>query len=282
MDGKRVRTVAAGIGFTEGPLWTERGELLVVSMSRGLVYSIDPAGTGVVATWETGGGPNGLAEGPGGVIYVAQNGGATMTSPSSRPVRPGIQALADASVADLLVEGCDAPNDLVVGPDGLVWFTDPKPAASGRVCTFDPTDGSMKVAIEDVVFPNGLAFGTDPNELYIADSERHEIVRYDVSGVRPMRLGVWASLAGGSPDGIAFDADGRLYVAAFKHDEVLVFAPDGTLEQSISTGEGSRPTNCCFGGDDLSTLFVTVAKGGRVLALDGFSGRPPSPWARDA
>ena len=64
--------LAAGVGFTEGPLWTRDGRLLVVAMSRGLVVEVDLGG-GVVGAVETGGGPNGLAEGPDDAVWVAQN-----------------------------------------------------------------------------------------------------------------------------------------------------------------------------------------------------------------
>jgi gluconolactonase len=214
---------------------------------------------------------------------VAQNGAATMVSPSPRPVSAGLQNLVGDEVRDVLTEGCMAPNDLVLGPDGLWWFTDPTPLPGqdrGRVCTFDPASGEMRTQIEGIHFPNGLAFGLDPTELYVAASLSHDILRYRVTPDGVEDLGQWGVLPGSSPDGIAFDAQGRLFVAAFLHDSVAVFAPDGQLERTISTGACSRPTNLCFAGDDLRTLVVTAAKGGRLLVVDEeFDGRLPSPWA---
>ncbi|HUC24217.1 MAG TPA: SMP-30/gluconolactonase/LRE family protein [Streptosporangiaceae bacterium] len=276
-----VRQLAKGIGFTEGPLWTSRGELVLVSMSRGRVYQLDLASGEVVREWETGGGPNGLAEDAHGTIWVAQN-GSSPVRPSGRPVGPGLQAIDGDVVSDRLMTGCAAPNDLVAGPDGLIWFTDPKPlpgAPAGRVCTYDPVTSELRTRIEGIDFPNGLAFGPDPAELYIADSAAHVIRRYVIGPDNADDQGVWAELPGGSPDGIAFDTDGRLLVAAFEHDEVLVFSPEGQAERSIPTGPGSRPTNLCFAGEDLSVLVITVASGGRVLTVDEeFHGRLPSPW----
>ncbi len=268
--------VARGIGFTEGPVWTSWGELIVVSMSRGLVYGIDLAGKEVSRSWETGGGPNGLAEGPGGIIWVAQNGSATTVSKSPRPVHAGLQTIDGETITDPLTTGCVAPNDLVFGPDGLVWFTDSTPLpgeSTGRVCTYDPVSGELRTRIEGIRFPNGLAFGLDPTDLYVADSQAHEIRRFAVDDENVDDLGTWAELPGGSPDGIAFDADGQLFVTAFAHDEVLVFDAVGGLVRTISTGEGSRPTNLCFAGGDFSTLVVTAAKGGRVAR-----GRREVPW----
>ncbi len=300
MEPENFDVLAGGIGFTEGPLWTTGGELLVVSMNRGLVYRLDPrlSPGAPLAEIETGGGPNGLAEGPDGVIYVAQNGSATIRSRSPRPAAPGLQAIEGDAVRDLPVTG-HAPNDLVVGPDGRIWFTDPVslPAAApapdtdpatgspgSRVYVYDPRAGTLAVAMEDIVFPNGLAFGPDPAYLFVADSTADEILRYRVDGDGPAcDREVFARTPGAGPDGIAFDADGNLYVAAFESDDVQIFDPSGRLVRRLPTGAGSRPTNLCFAGPDLDRLVVTLARGGRVVASrERFAGRLASTWLTGA
>jgi gluconolactonase len=266
------RVLAEGIGFTEGPVWTSAGELLVTSMSRGLIYrvALDAAPAEVAA--ETGGGPNGLAEATDGTIFCAQNGNATVKSRSPRPVVAGIQTIAGSDVVDL-VGGCLAPNDLVVSPDGLVWFTDPDPAGGpGAVRTLDRATGELATMIDDIEFPNGIAFD-DAGRLLVADTGGDAILRYAVEGgaVGPREL--LGSCPGG-PDGIALDADGNLYVAAFDGDEVLLLDPAGAPAGTFALPAGTRPTNLCFAGPGLETLVVTAASGGRVLALDGrFRGR---------
>ncbi len=283
------RTLAAGVGFTEGPVWTLSGELLVTSMSRGLVYQVDVAeGDGpspTVASYETGGGPNGLAEGPGGRVFVAQNGGATAPSRSTRAVTPSIQVIDHGQVQDLLVTGLTAPNDLVVGPDRRVWFTDPDGGSprtvGGRVLAFDPATGDVDVLLVDVDFPNGLAFGPGGDVLYVADTTADEIVRYRVVDGMPVDRSVFAHVPGTGPDGIALDADGNLYIAAFASDEVVVVDPSGAVARRLSTGPRSRPTNLCFAGENLDMLVVTLASGGRVVALtEPVPGQRALPWAQ--
>lgn len=275
-----IRTIAESIGFTEGPLWrADTRELLVTSISRGLLYGVPLDGGPAEQAAETGGGPNGLAAGATGVVLVAQNGNATIQSRSPRPVCPGIQVVRGDGVEDVLTSGCGAPNDLVVGPDGLVWFTDPHPS-DPCIRTFDLETQRVERVLDGIPFPNGLAFGLDPDHLFVADSESGDILRFDRSGGSFGTPAVHARLPGGGPDGIAFDRDGNLYVAAFETDEIVVFDPRGERLETFPTGERSRPTNLCFAGDDLSLLVVTAASGGRVLVIDGaFPGRLPSPWA---
>lgn len=261
-------TLASGIGFTEGPVWHESEGLLVTSMSRGLLYRVDLGG-GESAVWaETGGGPNGLALGPDGAVYVAQNGSATIKSRSERPAPAGVQVVRDGRVVDLATEHCVAPNDLVLAPDGRIYFTDPT-AGPPRVSTLDLERGVVQTALEGIDFPNGLAFGLNPEELFVADSRTGSIFRCPVTGAGIGTPEVFASAPGGNPDGIAFDADGNLYVALFATDEIAVFDTRGTRVASLPTGAGSKPTNCCFAGPGLRTLVVTAASGGRVLALPG-------------
>jgi gluconolactonase len=67
------------------------------------------------------------------------------------------------------------------------------------------------------------------------------------------------------PDGMAVDSIGRLYVAVTRDDAVEVLTPEGVSVGRVELPEGSFASNCCFGGDDLRTLYVTAARHGSVL-----------------
>jgi gluconolactonase len=208
-------------------------------------------------------------------------------SRSSRPVAAGLQRIDGRTVQDLPVPGALAPNDLTLGPDGRIWFTDPGlpgATARGRVCALDPASGQVAVLLGDLDFPNGLAFGPEGDVLYLARTEEGRVTRHRWDGERLSDGdGLAAALPAGGPDGIALDVDGRLYVAAPTADAVFVFEPDGRLCRRLDFAEPTFPTNLCFAGPDHDRLVVTAAKGGRVVVLDGDGTPAPGlclDWSR--
>ncbi|MEJ2868184.1 SMP-30/gluconolactonase/LRE family protein [Actinomycetospora sp. OC33-EN08] len=266
-----VHTLAGGIGFTEGPLATRDGRLFVVSLSRGLVVEIDPDG-GVLGEIEIGGGPNGLAEDADGRIWVAQNGGAVRASRSSRPTRPGLQSVEGPGgvVVDVPIPGTRAPNDLVAGPDGRLWFTDPGPPGDtghGRVLAHDPAAGTTETLLDEQDFPNGLVFDAATDTLHLAHTDAGCITAHHWDGSRLESTGRSVSLPEGGPDGLALDARGLLYAASPTADAVFVLSADGDLHRRIDFDGPTFPTNLCLAGPRHDRLVVTAAKGGRVLAL---------------
>ncbi|MDL5155610.1 SMP-30/gluconolactonase/LRE family protein [Actinomycetospora termitidis] len=264
-----VHTLAEGIGFTEGPLVTRDGRLFVVSLSRGLVVEIDPDG-GVLTETETGGGPNGLAEDADGRIWVAQNGGAVRPSRSERPTRPGLQRLDGPTVVDVPIPGTRAPNDLVAGPDGRLWFTDPGPPGDtghGRVLAHDPVGGTTETLLDEQDFPNGLVFDATTDTLHLAHTDTGLITAHHWDGARLRPTGTSVALPEVGPDGLALDARGLLYAAAPAANAVFVLSVDGHLHRRIDFDGPTFPTNLCLAGPRHDRLVVTAAKGGRVLAL---------------
>ena len=266
------RVLATGLGFTEGPVWTRDERLLVTSISHGVVYEVADGGARDVA--ETGGGPNGLAEGADGLLYVAQNG--ANSSPDSTgatsPAAPGIQVIDGESVRHL-IDGLGAPNDLCFGPDGRLYFTDPRgwttPAEvdPGRVYAL-ALDGTLELLTEGLKFTNGIAFGPDASQLFVAETFANRVLVYPFSNGRLGGAREFCRIDPGMPDGLCFDEDGLLYVAATSSEQVQVFDRDGRCIERLHCGEGSLPTNCCFGGAFGHTLFVTDSRGERVLAFE--------------
>jgi len=277
------RVVAEGLGFTEGPVWTRDGRLLVASIDHGVIYEIG-AGGGAGVLVETGGGPNGMTEGADGVLYVAQNGGIFgANSRSRKPAPPGIQAIEGGRVR-YLADGLGAPNDLCFGPDGRLYFTDPRGWARpedlppGRVYAM-ALGGAPELLAEGPAFTNGIAFGPDATRLYVAETFGRRVLVYLVRDGALGEPEEFCRIDPGMPDGMCFDVDGLLYVAATSAEQVQVFDRDGVCVERLHCGDNALITNCCFGGSDGAALFATDSRGQRVLAFElGVAGLPLFPF----
>ncbi|QFR34481.1 SMP-30/gluconolactonase/LRE family protein [Ancylobacter sp. TS-1] len=170
----------------------------------------------------------------------------------------------------------NSPNDVVVKSDGTVWFTDPPygiltdyegnkaESEIGRcnVYRLDPRDGSLALVADDFDKPNGLAFSPDERQLCVADSGRshgadrpHHIRRFDVSEDNRLSGGeVFTEIDPGVPDGIRFDNEGNLWVAA--GDGVHCYGPAGELLGKILIPEAVA--NITFGGPKRNRLFIAA------------------------
>jgi gluconolactonase len=200
--------------------------------------------------------------------------------PPYAPVTPGLQHVApDGGVRYLLDAGFLAPNDLTATPDGILYVTDPPhhpppPEPVGRVHAVDP-DGQVRVAADGFHYCNGIA--REPGGT-LAVIEARGVLRLDPeTGDREW---IVESFGEASGDGMAIDVDGRLYVCCTGEHAVRVFEADGTEVDRLQLPGSGLVTNCCFGGADRRTLFVTEGVPGSVVAFEGLPspGLPVEPW----
>jgi gluconolactonase len=166
---------------------------------------------------------------------------------------------------ELLVEGFNSPNDVVVKRDGTVWFTDPsygwlqgfrpRPLLRDAVWRYDPGTGSAIPVADSFDKPNGLCFSPDERTLYVADNgEPHHLKAFDVlDGGRLDRERVIHVSSPQHPDGLKADSAGRLY-ATFAGG-VEIFGPDGSPIGAIDV---PGAVNFCFGGPERNVLFITA------------------------
>jgi gluconolactonase len=268
--------VGRGIPFAEGPVWCPDGTVVVTSVAAGALFRVWPETNRVEQIADTRGGANGAALAADGSILVTQNGGIDFSVlpgvladlPTSVPTTPGLQlAHADGTVTYLARDGFRGPNDLAVAADGTVFFTDPghfppPEDGKGRVMTY-ARDGNVTTYADGFFYCNGIAFEPDGTVVVV---EGRGLQR-----VYPDGTCTWVNpkLGRGGGDGFCLDADGRFYVASTIEHGIRIVDPDGTIVDFLPIeGEGVT-TNCCFGGDDLRTLFVADAIPGDLVAFEG-------------
>ncbi len=247
------------------------GRIALVSISHQCIYVVSPAGS--VERFDTGGGPNGLALGPDGALYVAQNGG-VWGAPSKAP--SGVQVLRDGRV-EYLADGMGAPNDCVIGPDGRLWVTDTVAefawgdrtgARPGQVWAVDVTDGACELVLESgPLFLNGLGFTPDGQQLLVTETLDAKLSSYDVTEAGLTNQLVLHTFAEGHPDGLAITGDGVALVALTSADRIDAIAPDGSLVARLELPAGSLPTNVCLAHDP-GFVYVTAAHAGTLLRIE--------------
>lgn len=272
-----AHVVAVGLETPEGPVVLPDGRIAFVEQRRALVSVLGAAGVDVLARVR--GAANAVALGTDG-LYAAQNGGVVGGWRSADPAVPGIERIGvDGSVhavlSEVADEPCRAPNDLVFGADGRLWFTDPSHAydpvrrgAPGRLLAVG--DG-----LDDVALPvgpsycNGLAFEPKGSLVWVESYERR------VRRLRPDGTveEVCQLPEGHVPDGLAVAADGRLFVTTVTSGGVTVVSPDGDVLDLLVLDGDALPTNCCFDGPvlwvtDFGRANETVRGEGRLWRLE--------------
>ncbi len=295
----KIRELATGLLFPEGPVAMDDGSVVLVEIARGTLTRVTTDGRVQVLS-PLGGGPNGAAIGPDGAVYVCNNGGfefATEHDGCLRPIRQAdaytggwIERVNLASgKAERLYDQVDGhplrgPNDLVFSADGGFWFTD-----LGKVRARDMdrggvyharADGSaISVVAAPAMTPNGIALSPDGRTLYYAETEGARLWAFEIEAPGRLRKLPWPSPQGGrmvtaAPgghyqrfDSIAVDALGNICVATLLHGGITVVSPDGRYCSHVPT-QDRYTTNLCFGGKDMRTAFVTLSGVGKLIAID--------------
>jgi gluconolactonase len=252
----KLTAVATGFGFTEGPVWDPAGFLYVSDETQNKIYRVHPDGSkeSVIALGD-----------PDGNTFDRQK----RLIDCASVVRAVILVNPNGQYKTLAerFEGkrFNSPNDVVVGPDNALYFTDPTldlVAGQKQEIPFQGVyrlgdDRDVRLLIKDMSQPNGLAFSPDGKKLYVDDSEQKNIRVFDFSAPATVANGrVFGDEKeeGGVPDGIRVDEAGNLFVVGPKG--IWVWDAHGHHLGTIIVPE--QPANLGWGEKDYRTLYITA------------------------
>lgn len=259
IDSKvKLQTVANGFGFTEGPMWDAAGFLYVSDETINKIYRVYP---------------NGKKEE---VLSLGDPDGNTFDRSHrlidcASVLRAIIEVTPEGKykvLADRYQEKrLNSPNDIIAGPDGALYFTDPTldlVAGEKQEIPFQGVyrlddKGNVRLLTRDLTQPNGLAFSPDGKKFYVDDSEQRNIRVYDVASDGTLSNGrIFGEEPGGKgdgvPDGIKVDTNGNLFVTGPKG--IWVWDAKGNHLGTIVMPE--QPANLTWGDPQYRTLYITA------------------------
>jgi len=254
----KLETLVGGLGFTEGPVWDPKGFLYVSDEELNKIFRIylDGRREELISLGD-----------PDGNTYDSQQQLLDCASYLRAIIRISpagkIQVLADKFEGKRF----NSPNDVVTGPDGAIYFTDPTldlPKGEKQELPYQgvyrlDSKGQVTLLTSELSQPNGLAFSPDGTRFYVDDSEKRNIRVYDfrpggklengrIFGEEPVNKGE------GVPDGMKVDLAGNLFVTG--PGGIWVWDPGGRHLGTILLPE--QPANLAWGDADLGTLYITA------------------------
>ncbi len=254
----QLQTVAAGFGFTEGPMWDPAGFLYISDETLNKIFRV--YGDGKKMELISLGDPDGntfdreqhlidCASVLRAIIEVTPQG--------------KYRVLADRYEGKKF----NSPNDVIVGPDGALYFTDPTldlPVGEKQETPFQGVyrlapDGSVRLLTKDLTQPNGLAFSPDGKRFYVDDSQQRNIRVYDVGPDSSLQNGrIFGEEPGGNkdgvPDGMKVDRNGNIFVTGPKG--IWIWDASGHHLGTIALPE--QPANLTWGDRNYDTLYITA------------------------
>ena len=291
----QFREVATGLRFPEGPVAMDDGSVIVVEIAAGRITRVKQDGrTQSVA--KPGGGPNGLAIGSDGALYVCNNGGNFEFTKRQGLLIPGhtppthaggrIERVEIGSgKVEVLYDSCDgarliAPNDIVFDTAGGFWFTDHGSTTHEHrthgALYYAKADGSkITRVLRELITPNGVGLSPDGNTVYYAETFTARLWSLPLTKPgKPAKVeGFTPGIFVGAFPGIAYfdslgvQADGGVCVATILAGGITTFWP-GTKRVKHTSLPDPLVTNICWGGESMRTAYITASGTGKLVAAE--------------
>lgn len=271
----KIKVLATGFQWSEGPLWDARnGELIFSDVPQNVIFAwngekirewMRPSGYTGMVDYGRSSGSNGLAFDHQNRLLIAEHG--------DRRVSVLTDNGGKMTVADRF-EGkrFNSPNDIAIHSSGDIYFTDPiyglpkgenDPSRELDFCgVFRVTkSGEVQLISRELERPNGLAFSPDESTLYIANSHGPRAILLAI-GIKPdggagnskVFFDTKGLSGNGSPDGLKVDSAGNLWATG--PGGLLIVSPEGKLLGRVLTGKATA--NVAFGGPNGKQVFLTA------------------------
>jgi gluconolactonase len=278
----KMKIIAEGHDWTEGPLWIEGEQMLLYSdIPRNAIYAwksgegvseyLKPSGFSADGFQGSEPGANGLLLDQEGSLVLCQHGNRQMAKMDASLLAPSANFLALASTYN--GKRFNSPNDAVYKSNGDLYFTDPPYGLPEQMddkekeISFQGVyrlnkNGEVQLLTKEFTRPNGIAFSPDEKTLYIANSDPKQAhwkaftttvdgklengrVFYDATDLVPYEKGL--------PDGMKVDDKGNIFATG--PGGVFVFSSSGQLLGKILTQQAT--SNCAFNSDK-TMLYITA------------------------
>jgi sugar lactone lactonase YvrE len=250
-----TRVVLDGLIFPEGPRWHD-GAFYFSDMHAGIVWRLTPEGI-ASKVWEFPGNVSGLGWLPDGTMLVVS----MMDRHLLRLDPQGVLMAADLSsfvsnpINDMVV---DRKGRAYIGNFGFDLVKGETPRPTVLLCV--GPDGGVRVAADELHFPNGTVITPDGKTLIVAETFAARLTAFDVQqdGTLTNRR-VFATVEGVRPDGICLDAEGAVWIAAAGGNKIIRVREGGEIADTIPLPE-RHAYACMLGGADRRDLYICTAR----------------------
>ena len=240
----------------EGPMWSPRdGALYWVDILTPAVHRLDTA-KGVETETKLGSMVSVVIPKATGGLLLATSSGLVTFDAETKRLTPLCHPESDRPGNRYNDGKCDRMGRLWIGTLDMATA-----ANRGNLFRVD-ADATWKKMDTGFTVANGLGWSPDNKQMYFTDSVRRTIYAYDfdlsrgeIANRRPLLI---LDASDGTPDGMTVDEEGCLWVAIWDAWRISRYSPDGKEMFRIKMPV-PRPTSCCFGGENLDTLYVTSA-----------------------
>jgi len=281
--GKPICVAPVGDRCGEGVMWDDSdGAVFWVDIMRFLIHRLDPLEQ-TVKTWIFDEPVVGLA--PTNVIgtLVLSFGGTVVLWDWKQNRRSkALFSLPDWPCARLNETRADPQGNFWLGSMKNNVLTNGEPGEVGKglgVLYRMAPDLSVSVWRTGLGISNTLCWNAQQTKFYFADTLENDIRAYDFGAADAdihNEQSFFRSFDRGCPDGSAIDEQGYLWNCRFGGACIVRIAPSGHVDAIVEMPE-ENITTCCFGGDDLKSLYISSASwphrvgdrlGGSLYRLD--------------